>query len=406
MEFDPLSDDFFNGAWETYRWLRDEAPVYRNEALNFWALSRYEDVQPAYKEWTTYRSRSGIMLDQLNIEGFDGPTFMPGFLGVYDPPLHTRLRKLVTQAFTPKGVRTLEMDTKRAVQKYLDQLRDRDEFDFVDDFAQRFPAEVLYDLMGVPEADRERHWQLSNEFMYAGDESEEGLFNPVRINAMQELMQYFLGLTHEKREHPRDDMITRMTQSFYVDDDGVEQRLTDQEMAAYLLQTMAAGVETTTKLLAGALVSLHRNRTEWEKILESPGKIPAALEEQGRLEAPVQFLGRKSTADVTLHGVTVPAKSNVLLLIGSANRDDRVYPEPDRYDVDRVLEPTPMTFGGGPHLCIGVHLARLEGQMAMEAIRERWPRFDIDEAGLERARGFHVFGWSRVPVSVRPSVTV
>jgi cytochrome P450 len=242
--------------------------------------------------------------------------------------------------------------------------------------------------------------------MYAGDESEEGLFNPVRINAMQELMQYFLGLTHEKREHPRDDMITRMTQSFYVDDDGVEQRLTDQEMAAYLLQTMAAGVETTTKLLAGALVSLHRNPTEWEKILESPGKIPAALEEQGRLEAPVQFLGRKSTADVTLHGVTVPAKSNVLLLIGSANRDDRVYPDPDRYDIDRVLEPTPMTFGGGPHLCIGVHLARLEGQMAMEAIRERWPRFDIDEAGLERARGFHVFGWSRVPVSVRPSVTV
>src|SRR5881392_328184 len=110
MEFDPLSDDFFNGAWETYRWLRDEAPVYRNEALNFWALSRYEDVQPAYKEWTTYRSRSGIMLDQLNIEGFDGPTFMPGFLGVYDPPLHTRLRKLVTQAFTPKGVQRRVVD--------------------------------------------------------------------------------------------------------------------------------------------------------------------------------------------------------------------------------------------------------------------------------------------------------
>ena len=406
MEFDPLSDDFFNGPWETYRRLRDDAPVYRNDTHNFWALSRYEDVQPAYKDWMTYSSAEGIMLDQLNIEGFNGPAFMPGFLGVYDPPLHTRLRRLVSQAFTPKGVRSLERHVEAAIRKYLDALGDRTEFDFVDDFAQRFPAEVLYDLMGVPEADRERHWQLSNEFMYAGDESEEGLFNPVRINAMQELMQYFLGLTHEKREHPRDDMITRMTQSSYVDDDGVEQRLTDQEMAAYLLQTMAAGVETTTKLLAGALVSLHRNPTEWEKILESPGKIPAALEEQGRLEAPVQFLGRKSTADVTLHGVTVPAKSNVLLLIGSANRDERVYPDPERYDIDRPLEPAPMTFGGGPHLCIGVHLARLEGQMAMEAIRERWPRFDIDEAGLERARGFHVFGWSRVPVSVRPSVTV
>jgi cytochrome P450 len=165
-------------------------------------------------------------------------------------------------------------------------------------------------------------------------------------------------------------------------------------------------VETTTKLLSGAMVSLNRNPEDWEKILESPEKIPGALEEQGRLEAPVQFLGRKSTTDVTLHGVTIPAKSNVLLLIGSANRDERVFPDPDRYDIERAFEPAPMTWGGGPHLCIGVHLARLEGQMALEAIRERWPRFEIDEAGLRRARGFHVFGWSRVPVSVRPSVTV
>ena len=406
MEFDPLSEDFFNGAFETYRWLRDEAPVYRNEALNFWALSRYEDVQPAYKEWTTYRSAAGIMLDQLNIEGFNGPTFMPGFLGVYDPPLHTRLRKLVTQAFTPKGVRTLELDTRRAVQKYLDQLRDRDEFDFVEDFAQRFPAEVLYDLMGVPEADRERHWHLANDFMYAGDPTEEGLFNPVRINAMQELMQYFLELTREKRERPCDDMITRMTESSYVDEDGVEQRLTDHEMAAYLLQTMNAGVETTTKLLAGAMVSLYRNPTEWKKILDDPGKIPGALEEQGRLEAPVQFIGRKSTREVTLHGVTLPAESNVLLIMGSANRDERAYPDPDSYDIDRVLEPAPMTFGGGPHFCLGIHLARLEGQLAMEAIRQRWPRFEIDEAGLRRARGFHVLGWDRVPMSVSKSVSV
>jgi cytochrome P450 len=406
VEFDPLSDDFFNGAFETYRWLRNEAPVYRNDTHNFWALSRYEDVQPAYKDWTTYSSASGIMLDQLNIEGFNGPAFMPGFLGVYDPPLHTRLRRLVSQAFTPKGVRSLERNIEQSIRRHLDALSGREEFDFVDDFAQRFPAEVIYDLMGVPEPDRERHWHLSDQFMYAGDESEEGLFNPVRINAMQELMQYFLWLTEEKREHPCDDMITRMTQSSYVDDDGVEQRLTDQEMAAYLLQTMAAGVETTTKLLSGAMVSLNRNPADWEKILESPEKIPGALEEQGRLEAPVQFLGRKSTTDVTLHGVTIPAKSNVLLLIGSANRDERVFPVPDRYDIERAFEPAPMTWGGGPHLCIGVHLARFEGQMALEAIRERWPRFEIDEAGLRRARGFHVFGWSRVPVSVRPSVTV
>ena len=130
MEFDPLSDDFFNGAFETYRWLRNEAPVYRNDTHNFWALSRYADVQPAYKDWTTYSSASGIMLDQLNIEGFNGPAFMPGFLGVYDPPLHTRLRRLVSQAFTPKGVRSLERNIEQSIRRHLDALSGREEFDF------------------------------------------------------------------------------------------------------------------------------------------------------------------------------------------------------------------------------------------------------------------------------------
>jgi len=224
--------------------------------------------------------------------------------------------------------------------------------------------------------------------------------------AMQELMQYFFALAQERRERPCDDMITRMTQSSYVDDDGVEQRLTDQEMAAYLLQTMNAGVETTTKLLAGLMVSLHHHPDQWQKILDDPAKIPAALEEQGRLEAPVQFIGRRATADVTLHGVTIPAGSNVLLLMGSANRDERAFPDPDRFDIDRPLKPAPTTFGGGPHNCLGIHLARAEGRLAVEAIRERWPHFDVDVSGLERARGFHVFGWSKVPISVRRPVTV
>jgi cytochrome P450 len=406
VEFDPLSPEFFTGAFDTYRWLRDEAPVYRNDALNFWALSRYDDVAPAYRDWATYSSASGIMLDQLNIEGFNGPTMMPGFLGIYDPPLHTRLRRLVSQAFNPSSVRSLEQVTEDAIRKYLDALGDREEFDFVEDFSRRFPAEVLYDLMGVPEADRERHWKLAGDFMYAGDEHEEGLFNPIRMAAMQELMQYFFALAQERREHPCDDMITRMTQSSYVDEDGVEQRLTDQEMAAYLLQTMNAGVETTTKLLAGLIVSLHHQPDQWQKILDDPAKIPAALEEQGRLEAPVQFIGRRATADVALHGVTIPAGSNVLLLMGSANRDERAFPDPDRFDIDRPLKPAPTTFGGGPHNCLGIHLARAEGRLAVEAIRERWPHFDVDVSGLERARGFHVFGWSKVPISVRRSVKV
>lgn len=393
MEFDPYSEEFFNGAWDTYRWLRDEAPVYYNDRLNFWVLSRYEDVIEGFRDWATFSSAHGTMMDQLDVPDFSNE-LMPGWLLIYDPPDHSRLRRLAAAAFTPSAVEDLTSAVYRAVTSAADAVADRDEFDLVEDFAKWIPAEVMYDLMGVPVERRQHALKLTDEFQYAGDDGE------VRVKAMTELSAYLMDVVQEKRSHPGDDIMTRMLTASYVDDNGFDQRLNDTEMTFYLLLLLAAGTETTTKLTGSAVVGMHRQPSEWDKVLQDPSKIRAAALEAGRHESPVQIIGRRCVSDVTRHGITIPAGSNVYLAIQAANRDDRVYPDPDRFDLDRSPDPAPITYGWGPHLCLGKHLALLEVQAAIEEIRVRWPAFEIDESRMERFQGFQVFGWAKVPMSV------
>lgn len=399
MEFDPFAEEFFTGAWATYRWLRDEEPVYFNERLNFWALSRYEDVSAAFRDWPTFSSAHGTMLDQLNTPGFSSE-MMPGWLLIYDPPDHTRLRRLAATAFTPRAVSDLTVAVHRAVTAAADAVADRAEFDLIEDFAKRIPAEVMYDLMGVPVERRQHALKLTDEFNYAGDEGDTGDFNQVRVNAMTELSAYLMDVVREKRVNPGDDIMTRMLTASYVDDDGREQRLTEAEITFYTLLLLAAGTETTTKLTGAAVVGMHHHRAAWAKVLSDPSKVHAAALEAGRYEAPVQVIGRKCVQERTLHGTTIPVGANVYLVIGAANRDDRVYPDPERFDVDRSFDPTPITYGWGPHLCLGKHLALLEVEAALEQLRVRWPAFDIDESRLRRVRGFQVFGWANVPMMI------
>jgi cytochrome P450 len=396
VEFDPVSEEYFTGAERTYRRLRDEAPVYRNEDQDFYALSRYDDVAAAYKDWQTYPSSKGIMLDQMCIPGFDG-TQMPGFLGLYDPPLHLRMRTLTSSALTPSKVGDLEAAVRTAVATRLDELAQKDTPDFVNDYAIKFGADVLYRLMGIPAEDYEHVLEMTARFQSAGEEGQESATNPGRAQATMDMVQYFYGLGIRKRQSDADDVITRMVKAHYVDENGEDQALTDPEVGGYLMQLFAAGVESSAKLTTGTFVQLHRTGN-WKKIVADPSLIPAALAEAGRLEPPVQFLGRKTSRDVTLHGTTIPAGASVLLLMAAANRDDRVYEDPDEFRLDRVLAKPPLTFGAGPHACMGKHLADHQGHIALAEFARRFPEASPIEEGLKRARAVHTFGWQDVPL--------
>ena len=401
MEFDPYSDDYWNGAYTTYRWLRDEAPVYRSDRRDFWALSRYEDVHAALLNSATFSSAQGIMLDQLNTPGFSSERDLPGFLIGTDPPLHQQLRSLVNRSFSARTVESLEGAVRKAVRKYLDRLSGQSEFDFCAEFANRVPAEVLYDFMGVPEADRDLVFSYNEDWNDVGEPGAEGSPPSERhVQGAANMFRYVAEVAALKREHPADDLISEIVQKSIVRPNGVSGPLEAAELGGFLLTVLGAGVETTTKMLAAAMVAFSRHPDEWRKLLADPSKIPQAVEEIGRYDPPLHYMGRKSTLDVTLHGVTVPAGSNILVLIGSANRDDRAFPDPDRFDIERALTKLPLTFGSGPHTCLGAALARLEMRVALEEICIEWPEFEIDESGLRRARTFNTAGFTRVPISV------
>jgi cytochrome P450 len=386
IEFDPLSADFFDDPYDTYRRLRDEAPVYYSERYGFWALSRYADVVVAHRDWQTFTSTKGITLDQL--EQADIGSLATGSIIFMDPPDHERLRRLVSRVFTPKAVADLEPMVRGLITKYLDPLVGEPTFDLTADFAGPFPVEVICEILGVPEADRQqiRHWVDEMLHREPGDPKPTQAGMEAGLNTII----YVLELAREKRRNPTPDMLSGL----------VDAGLSDEEIAGFGVLVAGAGSETVTKLVGGGVVLFERNPDEWAKVLADPaGALPGAVEEILRYWAPSQYQGRFTRAKVTLHGVTIPEGSPVLLLTGAANHDERAYTDPDRFDIDRPLQLS-VGFGHGIHSCLGAALARLESRVAFEEIRTRWPRYTIDDAGLRRVQMSNVAGFSNVPLRV------
>ena len=394
VEFNPLSDDFFDDPYATYRWLRDEAPAYRNEQYGFWALSRFDDVVAAHRDWRTFSSEHGLTIDQLtnpdaNMKGQS--------IIMMDPPDHDRMRKLVSRAFTPRAITRMEPIAHQVITKYLDAVQDVPEFDAVADFAAPFPVEVISAILGVPEADRQqiRHWTDEMLLRRPNDPNP----TPEGLHAGLSQVLYFLELIKDRREHPSDGMIDQLIAVEVEGDDGTTQRLTDEEVAGFSTLLAAAGSETVTKLIGSAVVLFARNPGEWQKVLADPGKIPNAVEETLRYWAPSQYQGRFSHLDSEWHGVTIPAGEPVFLVTGAANRDEREYENPDAFDVDREIGLS-IGLGHGIHACLGAALARLETRMAIEEWASRWPEYSVDDAGLRRVNMSNVAGYSNVPVAV------
>jgi cytochrome P450 len=385
MEFDPLSDDFFNDPYDTYRWLRDDAPVYFSERYGFWALSRYEDVVVAHRDWQTFTSTKGITLDQLAEDNI-GSLAMSSIIFM-DPPDHERLRKLVSRVFTPKAVAELEPMVRGLVTKHLDPLVGERAFDVTADFAGPFPVEVICEILGVPDGDRQqiRHWV--DDMLHR----EPGIAAPTQKGMESGLhtVVYLLELCREKRRHPTDDMLSGL----------IETGLTDEEVAGFGTLIAGAGSETVTKLVGGGVVLFDRNPGEWAKVLADPSTLGGAVEEILRYWAPSQYQGRRSTQDSEWHGATIPADEPVLLLTGAANRDERAYEDPDRFDIGRPMQLS-VGFGHGIHSCLGAALARLESRIAFEEIATRWPEHSVVEEGLRRVQMSNVAGYSNVPVTI------
>ncbi len=393
VEFDPYSEDFFCAPFDTYRRMRDEAPVYYSEKYDFWALTRYDDVAAAIKDHGTFSSAKGVTLDIVKAPDTESP--LAKIIISLDPPEHERMRKLVNRVFTPRAIASLEQVVRDTIDRYVQQL-DPTSFDAVADFAALFPVEIITSMLGVPAADR----QQVRLWLDKGLERQPGSISPSAesMDAMMQTATYYYGLIQERRANPQDDMISRLIETEVVED-GEARRLDDIEITGFATMLGGAGAETVTKLVGNAVVVFADNPDQWQKLKDDPGKIPAAFEELLRYEGPSQYQIRTTTRDVTLHGTTIPQNDPVLLINGSATRDERFFPDADRFDIDRERKVGyNLNFGYGVHSCLGAALARMEGRIALETLIDLIPNYDVDRSGLRRVHMTNVCGWANVPV--------
>jgi len=393
VEFDPFSDDFFNDPTEIYRRLRDEAPVWFSEKYGFYALSRFADVLAAHRDWEGFSSAHGIELFLLSKDPEEVASYRQ--LIMMDPPEHDRFRALVSRVFTPRAVTALEPMIREVICEYLDPLNDADEFDAVADFSAPFPVDVISRMLGVPAGERQqiRHW------LDASLTRTPGQIEPSAENqqAVLEAGMYWHALTVDKRTHPADDMLSRLTQVSVDRGDGEQTGLDDVEITGFAVLLGGAGAETVTKLVGNAAVLFSRYPDQWRKIVDDPEKIPRAVDEILRYWPPSQYQGRYSAQTRALDGGTVPAGYPVLLITGAATRDPRAFERADEFDVERPPGIT-IGFGHGVHSCLGAALARMESRVAIEEIAKRWSRLEVDEGGLRRVNMSNVAGYSNVPV--------
>ncbi|ADT98565.1 cytochrome P450 [Mycolicibacterium gilvum] len=394
LVFDPFSEEFFNGPWEIYRRMRSEAPVYYNAEYDFYALSRHEDVAAAYKDFETYSSAYGLDLATVRS---DEP--IPAkMIIIMDPPEHRQMRSLVNKVFTPRAIEALRPMVTETIDRYLSQV-DRDSFDVVQDFSALFPVQVITQMLGVPEEYRKQvgEWVDTSLRREPGqiDMSDEGM------QAVGELMGLYYSIIQQRRENPRDDMFSRLIAAEITREDGEKESLDDFEIAGFATLLGGAGAETVTKLVGNAAVTFARHPDQWQKLLDDRSKIPAAVEELLRFEAPNQYNVRRSMKDVELHGVTIPEGKPVFLLAGSANRDPDAFTDADTFDIDRDRsEAQNLGFGYGVHSCLGAALARMESAIALDRLLDFMPRYEVLFDECRRVSAQNVAGWSHVPVRV------
>ncbi|SEH62727.1 Cytochrome P450 [Mycolicibacterium rutilum] len=394
---DPYDYDFHEDPYPYYKRLRDEAPLYRNDELGFWALSRHQDVLQGFRNSTTLSNKFGVSLDPASRGPHASKTM--SFLAMDDPD-HLRLRTLVSKGFTPRRIRELEPRvTEIAVQHLdvlLDKARSNETVDYVDEFAGKLPMDVISELMGVPEVDRVQVRAWADGVMHR----DEGVTDvpPAAVEASINLIVYYQGMVAERRKTPTDDLTTALLEA-EIDGD----RLTDDEILGFMFLMVIAGNETTTKLLANAAFWGHKNPDQLTGVYSGLERVPLWVEETLRYDTSSQILARTVAGELTLYDTTIPDGDVLLLLPGSAHRDERVFEDPDRFVIGREIGSKLMSFGSGAHFCLGAHLARMEARVALTELFRRIRGYEVDEANAVRVHSSNVRGFAHLPMTVEVS---
>ena len=386
--YDPFDPSVQADPYPVYAELRARHPVYRCEPRSTWVLSRYADVDAAVTDPATYSSAKGIFPTR---EGLDmTQVFLPMMI-MMDPPDHTRLRRLVSSAFTPRRTAALETAVHAIARELLDPFLSAGSGDLVKDFAGPLPAMVIADLLGVDRSDRDQFRTWSSTLVQ-GDPGEPAAMQ-ASLDAAGSLYGYFTDVIEHRRAHPQQDLVSALVNA---DMDG--QRLTAEELLGFCLLLLVAGHETTTNLITNSAVVLAERPDARAALAAQPAAIPDAVEELLRFDSPVQGLARTLTRDVTLHDVTMAAGDTVLLLFGSANRDSHAFPDADRFDPKRRPE-RQVAFGHGIHFCLGASLARLEARIALTYMLEFMPDWRCESSSAIRLRSGPIRGYTALPLT-------
>jgi len=391
VHFDPYDVELIADPYPMFARLRDQAPLYYNAEYDFFALSRFADVNKAVIDHGTYSSARGVILELIKAN-LDIPS---GMLIFEDPPIHDVHRKLLSRMFTPRKIGALEPMIRDFCAQLLDPLVGSGRFDFVKDLGAIMPMKVISMLLGIPENDQEYIRDRANAQL----RTEAG--KPMKaVERGLSVGEQFEAYIDWRAENPSDDIMTDLLNVEFVDETGTTRRLTRNEILVYLNVVAGAGNETTTRLIGWAGKVLAEHPDQRRELVENPALIPQAIEELLRYEPPAPHMSRYVTRNVTLYDQTVPEGSVMMMLLGAACRDERQFgPDASKFDIHREVRPH-LTFSVGTHFCLGSALARLEGRVALEEILKRFPEWDLDLANAKLSPTSTVRGWETLPAVV------